>query len=685
MMTRKVLRFLAMGGLLLLPACSSDNTNVAEELNINRIDLTTVGFTANFSPASGVIPFPNNLLYSGTLDGTLNIPVANPGDLSDPKVAMNALDGFSTTAPISTTFNRAIAPSSLTPSTVRVFEVQLSNVGGTMPVGGPVSGVVGQLTYGVDFVATLSSVDTTGKTLVILPLKPLKPRSHYLVALTNGIKDNNDVKAAPDAGYFVLRGKDPVAGSAETVRQLINAQEGALASQGVDLESVVLSWTFSTQSTGNVLGVVRSMVQASSPESVLVNSGVSSPFGAASLYVGTLSVPYYLTAAGSPQETAPLSTWWKALNPAFAGDTEKNLSFLNPLPVPTETLAIPLLASIPKTTKPEEGWPVVIYQHGITTNRATMLAIADSLAQEGFAVVAIDMPLHGLTGNETDGTAPFRQAGKERIFDLDLVDNGTGAPGPDGLVDPSGTHFINLASLLTSRDNLRQAVADLFVLTKALETMDAGGNDFDTKEIYFVGHSLGGMVGSVFLALEPTVNSAVLAMPGGGIAKLLDGSVSFGPKIAAGLGAKGVIKGTADFESFLGAAQTLLDSADPINYAAAATAERGILMFEVVGDGAENLPDQVVPNNVMALAPVGTVPSPLAGTDPLAALMGLTSVSTMTTDSDLALVRFTAGDHGSILSPVASPLVTSVMQNAMATFLATDGGTVSISNETVVK
>jgi hypothetical protein len=44
------------------------------------------------------------------------------------------------------------------------------------------------------------------------------------------------------------------------------------------------------------------------------------------------------------------------------------------------------------------------------------------------------------------------------------------------VADTSGTHTINLASLLTSRDNLRQAVADLFVLAKAIPTMSGDGH-----------------------------------------------------------------------------------------------------------------------------------------------------------------------------------------------------------------
>jgi dienelactone hydrolase len=696
----RVLWLLVLSVLLLLTACGGDNKDVATELDLDR-----QGFTAYFDLSAGVLPFPTNLLFSGSVDGTLNIPVADATDISDPKVAMNALDGFSTVAPISTSFSSAIDPSTLTPATVRVFEATLDTFGGALPVGGPINGIVDELTFGVDFVATLSSVDPSGSTLVILPLKPLNPSSHYLVALSDGIKGAAGSDPQTSAHYLIAKsGKSLVDGSGtsqhpsmddaeaatfESVRQLVNAQEAYLGLAGVDTDSTILSWTFSTQSVGNVLGIVNAVTKASpAPVSALVATGASSPLGAADLYAGTLDIPYYLTAAADNHDATPLGTWWQALNPAFAGDLEKNLTHLNPLPVATSTETIPLLVSIPKATKPGAGWPVVIFQHGITQNRTSMLAVADSLAAAGFAVVAIDMPLHGLTGDETDEdgnphlVTAFRMPGLERIFDLDLTDNTTGAPGPDGTIDASGTHYINLSSLLTTRDNGRQVVADLFSLKAALETMDydSGGADFDTANIHFVGHSLGAMVGTGFLSTEPTIKASVLGMPGGGVAKLLDGSASFGPRIAAGLAAKGVAKGTADFESFMGAFQTVIDAADPINYATNVGVGRGVMLYEVLGD-------TVVPNNVMADAPTGTVPSPLAGTDPLAREMKLEIYDGGNTPpaTDLVQLRFISGDHSSILDPTGDPLVTSVMQTAMATFLATDGAVVTVSDASVLE
>lgn len=691
---RRILWLVALVGLFLLPACS-DTPPVSEELNIRGNEST---FVAIFDLSASKIPFPSNLLFSvsdeekienpAKGDGTLNIPVDDETDISDPKVAMNALDGFSTVAPISTTFSSAIDPATLTPETVRVFEVTLSGIGGA------VTNVNRELSFGLEFVATLSSVDPTGSTLVILPLAPLAPSSSYMVMLTDGIKGTNGLDPSLSAHYAIAKTSGSLVGTPaealEPVRQLVNAQELFLEVEGVDTSTVVLSWTFSTQSAGVVLNRAR--------ENATGIAVLDNPLGTTEIWVpgspgyadvisGTLTLPYYLRNAAVLDDnglpTEPLTKFWTAAGGA-------NLTAVDPdgLLFPYETATpinngdetIPLLVSVPNIhTKPDTGWKTVIFQHGITSDRSSMLAAADRLAADGFAVVAIDLPLHGLPVGH-----PLR-FGPERTFDLDFVHNDTkipldflGGETPDG-ADPSGTHFINLASLLTSRDNARQAVADLFALTKALGTMDYlddGLPDFDTTEVYFVGHSLGGILGSTFLALEPTVKSAVLGMPGGGIAKLLDGSAAFGPVIAGGLASNGVVKGTSDYESFLGATQTVIDSVDPINYANGTVSGRGVMMLEVLGD-------TVVPNNVFADAPVGTVPSLLAGTDPLATFMGLQKYSSTTLDG--TWLRFISGDHSSILDPTDDLTVTIVMQNAMATFLATDGATVAVSDDTVLE
>src|SRR6202030_640736 len=54
--------------------------------------------TALFHPAAGLLPYPTDLYFAGSTDGTLNIQPAN--ELIPNQAAVNALDGFSTTAVI---------------------------------------------------------------------------------------------------------------------------------------------------------------------------------------------------------------------------------------------------------------------------------------------------------------------------------------------------------------------------------------------------------------------------------------------------------------------------------------------------------------------------------------------------------------------------------------------------------
>jgi hypothetical protein len=153
---------------------------------------------------------------------------------------------------------------------------------------------------------------------------------------------------------------------------------------------------------------------------------------------------------------------------------------------------------------------------------------------------------------------------------------------------------------------------------------------------------------------------------------MLDGSPTFGPRIRAGLAAAGVIAGTPEFAQFMVVTQTVIDAGDPLNYAAITRATKNILFHEVIGD-------QVIPNTVAG--------APLSGTEPLIAEMGLTVISSTTSNPagvDVAL-RFTEGDHGSLLNPTTSIGATVEMQSEMASMFATQGTTVIVTDESVVQ
>ncbi len=685
---------LTLVSVFLLYACDSDKSSHVRD----SIDTTPVVEKALYNPGDSVIPFPNDLLF-GT-DGTLNIPVADTNDYSDPQVAMNTSWGFATASTMTTAFSSPIDASSVNGDSVRVYKLSLS----TAPT---------PLNFGVDYVTSVSA-----DTLFIVPIRPLNYASRYLVVLTNGLHNTSGTAYSADLVYSLLKQGEPIvdangnsrvgvvpdpddAAQLELLRLATNVHDNESAVMAVDAaltrEEIILSWTFTTQPAGPVLTQARTLAQnATVVSNVNTSATTTSPGGFANIHVGTLTVPYYLQAPSVSNPTAALNEFWKDSNGSF-------LTPASPVPQKTRDEIIPLLLSVPTSgvaTKPAGGWPVVIFQHGITSSRQAMLGAADALANRGLAVVAIDLPLHGLATTDSLrlATEAFDSTAQERHFDMDLIDNTSSVPGPDGTPDSSGFHFVNLRNLVVTRDNVRQSVADLFALTKALETMDYDDNpattDFDTSRIYFMGHSLGGIVGSVFIAMEPNVQDAVLAMPGASLAKLLDGSATFGPIIAAGLAANGVNKGTSDYEAFMGAAQTVIDPADPINYVDRTGSNRGILLLEVVGD-------LVIPNTVPDVnSPAGTVPAPLAGTTPMATFLGLTpyGASADGSGSNLAAwVRFSTNNdgsahHGSVLMPTdalgntnsVSAAVFQEMQTELAVFLVNDGTVLSINDNTYI-
>lgn len=699
----------AMTMVLALTACvhGNNSTNAAP---------ASTAFQARYTPLSGIGPFPNDIYFSGSTTGTLNIPFASSSAAASPAnatlAAMNHLDGYGTQSVINAYFTEAIDPSSLNPGDIFVFKVTANPQNKAIdPSKGATPLVPGAdcSASSTDYTVSVSSASDSGGTVLdITPCKPLAGGSTYLVVLTNGIKDTNGDTASPSADYaLILQADLPVlsggkmgsTGNAQLdqVALFTLPQLAIAAGAKINPQSIVLSFSFSTQYIGATLGALAASAKPTpQPQGVgildtgltvaqaLQAGGQTPPAVAAlaELYAGDVALPYYSAVPTAADPTAPLTGYWHT---ASGGDT----TVLDPLPAATVTQnVIPILVSIPDAasgcTQPASGWKTVIFQHGITQDRENLLAIAGTLAAPPgcLAAVAIDLPLHGVT-NTSD---PLYQKGHERTFDLP-----PGLPGTAGSgIASSGTYFINLSSVLTSRDNLREAVADLINLTATLPTLFTVNsptnptviNKFDGSNILFIGHSLGGIVGTTFLGVDgKKVVAATLANPGGNITQLLLNSPSFAPQINAGLKAEGVIQGTQFYDDFFRNAQAVIGDGDPANYAAAAAANDPIHMIEVIGGfGGDpcNVPDQVVPNS---------------STNLLASLMGLTPVSSSVGPGVTpihALVQFTAGTHGSILSP-APPAncsqdallygaVTQEMQTETASFMASSGFYLKINN-----
>ncbi|EKP0308376.1 lipase [Aeromonas veronii] len=394
-------------------------------------------------------------------------------------------------------------------------------------------------------------------------------------------------------------------------------------------------------------------------------------------------------------------------------DAERNIGRFNPLPTLTEVQSVPLriFAAAPLNTITD----VIIYQHGVTSIKENAYALAlgqigaGATASKSVAVVVIDHPLHGERGYALSGS----------------MDTVTTSDNP--------TPYLNLGYLTVARDNLKQSVADLLGLRLAVGLANAKGLGGQLGgaglKVHFLGHSLGAITGANLLAVanQKMGNAADsmfefstggLAMPGGGIAPLLLNSPSFGPTIKmsvltsgspalkAGFTAyepncKTVVKATcfvneflpsldaatqataaSTLQSYTFAAQSVLDSADPINLGSGVAKSFPLFATEIVGDGALSLPDQVIPNSIAS--------APLGGAEPLFRVLGLQELKgSGVLPAGHHAARFLKGGHSSLLAPDENfdqaGAVTTEIQTQFASFFMSGGAAVKVTDDTLIK
>ncbi|HGS4495186.1 TPA: VolA/Pla-1 family phospholipase [Vibrio cholerae] len=391
-------------------------------------------------------------------------------------------------------------------------------------------------------------------------------------------------------------------------------------------------------------------------------------------------------------------------------DPERYITRYSPVPKVKSVQDVPFLLFTPAGAAPTD---IVIYQHGVTSAKENAYAFAKNLVDKGLAVIAIDLPLHG-----------------ERSLDSSRSANS----------DPLA--YINLTYLAVARDNLRQSILDVLGLRAALTLSqplftgtplsNINVRNGSTK-VRMLGHSLGGIVGTSAVAesnktLGSTLANALYSFSGaaiqnsgGQISNLLLGSEYFGPQIKhnVALSASTEYKGFADaqcaslddsacynlftslatqeqlaqvtsgFQMFSYAAQTLLDTIDPYSVVSTKLNNGGLttpLYFSEVDA------DSVVPNKVSNQTDSGDYLSPqFAGTEPLATLLGLTTVNAgqPAPNASKSFVQFNStAKHSTFVAPqdagYADLAHHTEMQTETADFLVNDSLD-AITNTAVLK
>ncbi|MGB1261723.1 MAG: VolA/Pla-1 family phospholipase [Cognaticolwellia sp.] len=800
---KKLVLSVAIASTLGLTACDDETVKDVKQAAIDNGTIVTPTARVKFDPSAGAagLSLPNDLVFQGSVDGTLEVPVADPTDGSDPFVAISALDGWSISQPfpISIDFPAGTsldADSASESASVRIFETVMGGDATDSDCASVERGlackVVRELVFGQEFVT-----QKAGNNVMVVPTQPLKGETGYLMMLTNNLRDNNGKAVAGSTTYELAR-QDintlPLGDATQLgLQAAVNSYEAALIAAGVDSDSIIYSAAMTTQSTSKVLSTVKSVMAAGVPQMLanaqqgipaigVADTGISVAtvltgvipdslvplYSAANYLRGSVTLPYYSGVPSQENPFAPANDWWRArcdsgatlqglaatnpdaipagpltendgfcmnfglrdLSSVMAIDTERNLTKFNPIPATTAMLPIdvqmttPDLAvanvvrasmGMPALEEPENGWPVAILVHGITSTKEQMLPMTGILAINGIATIAIDQPLHGSRGFDLNGDG------------VDDINTST----------VSTLHYVNLQSMLTMRDNTRQSTADLLGLRLGMNFLGGVDSDgmpinIDSSKVHLLGHSLGGIYGINAVSLANTelspevdplfkISSTSLAMPGLMLANFgLDSPAFEGlaksnltlellPAFKAAvevslpadytqeqlsafyfafydtLSAAQKAELNAGFAQFTFAAQTVTDSGDPIAYIQAlAATQTPTHLIEVVGNGVDNLSDQTVTNT----APF----TPMGGTEPVIALLGLPGVSETTQGS--GAVRFVNGHHSSILSPTptaASPdaalsaRATQEMQSQVAAFFASMGQTIVVTDSEVVQ
>ena len=696
-------------------------------------------FKALFVAASGIFPYPTDLYFNGSTDGTLNIPSTSVFPL---RTVVNELDGFSTNASSYFRMSQAVKndPVMLN-SNVRIVEMVMlrQSSGVYAPVApSPLRGANPVLLPGVDYSVRIApDVDTLGTEIEITWLKPLNASAGvfcpaplpaqaicgigYVVLVTNGIQNTGNTAATPDSDYLVIRteaiaelGRAAQSGNPATfvptcpgitnptLNSICRLTYAHLATGAqlpapatVNPAAVIVSYSFTTQSTRDAL-VRMSQTHAAQPITAVPTGFTTANLvpglpGIASVYAGTLQVPYYLSPPSAQDPTAPLTKNWTAAGAPVGGldSTSRFITRFNLVPEKKADLRVPLLIFVPNIgSKPDAGWPVVLFIHGITRSRLDTIGIADTYASQGFAVIAMDQVLHGVTDTLNPlyaGPANplaailYGPNVRERTFDVDYINNTTGAPGPDGIIDSSGAHAINLSSPLVVRDGWRQTGSDMITLVKSLANLDldgTAGGDIDVSRIHYAGQSLGGIVGPACICSE--MNSYYLNVPGGPLPDILTTAPAFAPRINAGLAAVNplLVPNTALYSQFFRELKAAWDAGDPSNYVKQLAMDRPVLFTKVIGDA-------VVPNgtNDYLIRAAGATRISAAGLNPVTA-GAPRFVSFLPTDGNGFAI------HGALLDPgpnFVNFALTQEMQTHAVSLVATGGAAIQVVNSALLE
>lgn len=559
-----------------------------------------------FEPGPGAIdfgdvPFPDDLYLE---DGHVEIGAlpssddAMPQMLEDERAAFRDLDGFGATSPVFFRIDGDLDPASLPANPAASLRDDASVFLVDADAASPTA---------FDRVPVEVRWDAPTRLLAVRPWNghALHEGRAYAAVVTSGVRATDGTALAPAPRFAAIRDassrpEDPVDSEAW------NEYSQVLASLAVPVTSVAGLAVFHVQTASPDMDDARAIVRASAPalmlRRVISGAALDDVLGTPEMDVpgtdvlGGVQHSHIGTLIDGSFEAPSLLSDQPFVHGPWSRDASGALEVRR-----MDTVWFSVALPEGDTT----DLPVVVFQHGIGSNRSAMFAIADSLCAQGFAVAAIDIPWHGM---RADGAS----VDTRHVF-------GT-ATGPDLYGDVGGTAvYVGFVGVVDSagpyapfhptypRDALRQSALDIMALVNALDTSDwsavstmGGPADlgFSADPMGFVGVSLGGIIGTTFVSSEPRIGAAVLNVTGGELTNLVAYSSSFNQTFlplllpSLGLDADTIDYAQAPPRFFpeLAIYQTLLDRGDSMTFAPILATEPKDVLFQMAYD------DETLPN-----------------------------------------------------------------------------------------
>jgi len=482
-----------------------------------------------------LLPFPSDRLTVPADTATGQRPALAPFVAADDPVLslytdlvreLERLDGFGTSAPVTIGFAGDIDIAGLPGGAFADAQAQIN--ASTAPAS-PVGLIDAASGARVAFTWRYAQ---DGHLLALYPADALDPKRTYIYYVTARLRDLDGASVRADARFAALMDSAPIASDA-TPRRRAHAdtvrQDAARIAAEVDAP-VVLADRFTTQSIYDETMALGARIAATYDETIanVRKTGRADEFDhVGAIYEADWVAHDYRDAEGR-LDAAATEPYRRDFWPFF--------------------MAVPTGGTQPH--------PLVLVQHGLGDSRDVIFRVADQLAAQGFAAVAIDAPEHGARVPPPDSAVgPLLSRVRDSLgfwlerkrFDFDL-------------------HKI--------RDLFRQAVVDhagfrQALRNTALPTLDFDGNgvgDLSVEdEWFYYGQSMGAIIGTMTVAQSPEFRVAALNVGGGrfsGYAFELPLLQAARPvvEVHAGAWAGGL--------RWFGLLQAILERGDPINYAA---------------------------------------------------------------------------------------------------------------------